>query len=121
MPPRHLANKRHQPVPEPLARLLVGCGRVLIGLGILVLAFAGFQLWGTGLVEARAQEELTARFRAENPSAPIEPAEPVDPSSGGEPAEAVGVDPPTDLAFADDTAQAVDQAMFAEARRILAS
>ena len=71
-PPRHGANSRPPSVPAPLAGLIAGCGRVLIGIGVLVLAFAGFQLWGTGLAESRAQEDLTARFRAEHGPAAVE-------------------------------------------------
>jgi sortase A len=37
-------------------------GRVLIALGILVLLFAAYQLWGTGIQEARSQDELSSEF-----------------------------------------------------------
>ncbi len=54
-------------VPSP-ARALTLTGRVLLTIGLLMVAFAGFQLWGTGLAEARAQDqlsrELAARFEA---------------------------------------------------------
>lgn len=39
-------------------------GRVLLATGVLVLAFVAFQLWGTGLHEAQAQNDLTAQFDA---------------------------------------------------------
>lgn len=43
--------------------LIVGAlGRILIGLGLIVLAFAGYQLWGTGLLESRAQDRLETEF-----------------------------------------------------------
>ncbi len=45
-------------------RLVAGLGRLLITVGALVLAFAAFQYWGTGLAEARAQEELDGEFLA---------------------------------------------------------
>ena len=45
-----------------LHRLIGALGRLLITIGLLVLAFAGFQYWGTGLAEARAQEELNQEF-----------------------------------------------------------
>ncbi len=35
-----------------------GIGRTLIVSGVLVLAFVAYQLWGTGLAEARAQRDL---------------------------------------------------------------
>ncbi len=45
--------------------LIVGAlGRLLIGLGLIVLAFAGYQLWGTGLLESRAQDRLETEFAA---------------------------------------------------------
>ena len=37
-------------------------GRVLIVLGVLVLLFAAYQLWGTGIQEARAQDDLSREF-----------------------------------------------------------
>jgi sortase A len=39
-----------------------GVGRVLIVLGLLVLGFVVYQLWGTGIQEARAQNKLEAQF-----------------------------------------------------------
>ncbi len=39
-------------------------GRFLIGGGLIVLAFAAYQLWGTGLQEDRAQSELESEFTA---------------------------------------------------------
>jgi len=49
-------------LPVVLTRLLLGVGRTFMTLGVLLLLFAGFQLWGTGLTEARAQADLTERF-----------------------------------------------------------
>jgi len=37
-------------------------GRTLITLGVLILFFAAFQLWGTGITEKRAQDSLEAEF-----------------------------------------------------------
>lgn len=37
-------------------------GRTAMALGLLLLAFAGYQLWGTGVAEARSQEELAAEL-----------------------------------------------------------
>lgn len=48
----------------PLARIVGGIGRTLISAGLLVLLFVGYQLWGTGLAEARAQDDLRASFEA---------------------------------------------------------
>ena len=49
-------------VPPALARVLGGVGRLFITIGVLLLLFAGFQLWGTGLAESRAQDELADQF-----------------------------------------------------------
>ncbi len=39
-----------------------GVGTVLISVGVLVFLFTGYQLWGTGIQEARAQTRLTDDF-----------------------------------------------------------
>ncbi len=44
------------------AAVIGGIGRALIAMGMLTLAFAGFQLWGTGLQETRAQDSLETDF-----------------------------------------------------------
>lgn len=44
------------------ARVLHVVGRVLVSAGVVVLLFVAFQLWGTGLSEARAQAELEDEF-----------------------------------------------------------
>jgi len=47
-----------------LARVLRGVGRLLMWTGALVLLFVAYQLWGTGLAEARAQDDLAEDFAA---------------------------------------------------------
>lgn len=47
-----------------LARLLGGVGRILIWSGVLVLLFVAYQLWGTGLAHAQAQDDLEDDFAA---------------------------------------------------------
>lgn len=47
-----------------LRRVLGIVGRVLIATGVLVLLFVVYQLWGTSLVEARAQNALEDDFAA---------------------------------------------------------
>jgi sortase A len=37
-------------------------GRVLVGVGVLLLLFVAYQLWGTNLAEARSQEALRRAF-----------------------------------------------------------
>ena len=44
------------------ARFLGGIGRFFITTGIVVLLFVGYQLWGTGLQEASAQNSLGDDF-----------------------------------------------------------
>ncbi len=45
-----------------MRRTLAGTGRLLITLGLLILAFVGYQLWGTSILQARAQNELEEEF-----------------------------------------------------------
>ena len=37
-------------------------GRVLVTVGLLILLFVAYQLWGTGIYEARAQSDLKSQF-----------------------------------------------------------
>ena len=39
-----------------------GIGKTLITLGLLMFAFVGYQLWGTGIQTARAQNDLESQF-----------------------------------------------------------
>ncbi len=48
-----------------LAKILGGIGRALISAGVLVLLFAAYQLWGTGLRTDRAQDKLRDAFGAQ--------------------------------------------------------
>ena len=62
-------------------------GQSMITLGVLILLFVAYQLWGTNLAEARAQDGLRQEFR-------VIPGEKLDPSKVLPPApegEAVGV------------------------------
>jgi len=47
-------------------------GRVLITLGLLILLFVGYQLWGTGLYTARAQSDLEHDFDRQLEEVPTE-------------------------------------------------
>lgn len=38
-------------------------GRSLITVGLLILLFVSYQLWGTGIIEARAQDDLQGQFK----------------------------------------------------------
>jgi sortase A len=43
-------------------RVIAGMGRSLIFFGVLILLFVAYQLWGTGLSEARSQHRLKSQF-----------------------------------------------------------
>jgi sortase A len=45
-----------------LARVLGAVGRTCIAVGVLILLFVAYQLWGTGLREAQAQRKLENEF-----------------------------------------------------------
>ncbi len=45
-------------------RIVGYIGRALLATGVLILAFVAYQLWGTGLHEAQAQNELSDQFEA---------------------------------------------------------
>ena len=45
-----------------LSRILGGLGRFFISLGVLTLLFVAYQLWGTGIMTAQAQNALESDF-----------------------------------------------------------
>jgi sortase A len=55
-------------------------GKILVSVGILLFLFVGYQLWGTGLAEARGQRDLATRFHqralTSGPTAPSPSNEP---------------------------------------------
>ncbi|MHB8672057.1 MAG: class E sortase, partial [Acidimicrobiales bacterium] len=68
------------------ARALIGgLGRAMVGLGVLVLLFVAYELWGTGIAEARHQHDLRRQFaqslRAGAGSPPSSAATPSSPST----------------------------------------
>ena len=48
-----------------MRRIIGGVGRALVTIGILILLFVAYQLWGTGLYEAREQDRLHSQFAKE--------------------------------------------------------
>jgi sortase A len=48
-----------------MRRAVAGVGRTFVTLGLLILLFVAYQLWGTGIFTARAQERLKKQFNAE--------------------------------------------------------
>ena len=51
-------------------RILDIVGRAMITAGLLLLSFVGYQLWGTGIAEGRAQSQLQSQFRSQAPAVP---------------------------------------------------
>jgi sortase A len=45
-----------------MRRIIGGVGRALVTIGILILLFVAYQLWGTGFYEAREQSRLKSEF-----------------------------------------------------------
>lgn len=43
-------------------RAVGAAGRTLIGAGVIILLFVGYQLWGTGLQHSRSQSQLSSEF-----------------------------------------------------------
>ena len=56
-------------------RVVGGVGRSLIGLGVLLLLFIAYQLWGTNLAEAHNQHRLAQQYRSQGPSQPTLPGD----------------------------------------------
>lgn len=46
----------------PVRRAIAAVGRTLVTAGILILLFVAYQLWGTNILEARAQDDLEREF-----------------------------------------------------------
>ncbi len=76
-----------------LARTLGAIGRVMITAGVLILLFVAYQLWGTGIRTAQAQDDARDQFdeqveqynRAHPDPRPVRPgqAQPVPPAPRG--------------------------------------
>lgn len=66
-----------------VARALGTLGKTVIALGLIILLFGIFQLWGTGVIEARAQQSLDNEFadllEASGDLGPAAPAAPIAP------------------------------------------
>lgn len=53
---------RPRSAPRLWERLLATTGRVLVASGLLLLAFVGYQLWGTGIEQSQRQGQLSSEF-----------------------------------------------------------
>lgn len=70
-----------------VARVLGSLGKTVIALGLMILLFGIFQLWGTGIIEARAQQSLDNEFAdLLEASSALGPATPVAPVAQATPA-----------------------------------
>jgi sortase A len=83
--------------PVPILRAVGAIGRMMIRVGVLILLFVAYQLWGTGLHTTQAQDQLQDEFRAQQEQVGELPGEP-----GPEDTLPPGTLPPT-------TAPATDQ------------
>ena len=78
-----------------LARVLGAVGRTCITAGVLILLFVAYQLWGTGIREAQAQNRLEDQFTetlrereqhvGRTPTTPTTTPPPLDPVADGDP------------------------------------
>lgn len=57
-----------------MRRAVGATGRVLVTAGLLILLFVAYQLWGTGIYEARQQSDLKHQFASELAKARTTPA-----------------------------------------------
>jgi sortase A len=53
-----------------MRRVIGGVGRVLVTAGLLILLFVAYELWGTNILEARAQDNLRRDFEGQLGSEP---------------------------------------------------
>jgi len=51
--------------------ILRGVGKTSMAIGTLILLFVAYQLWGTGIAEARAQDRLRREFKAPLPAVAV--------------------------------------------------
>jgi sortase A len=80
-PSRMQTEPRSPEVASGTVRTVIGAiGRVLVTVGLLILLFVAYQLWGTGIYEARAQSDLESEFDRE--LARREPQSPTTTTSG---------------------------------------
>ena len=62
--PTKISKWDRPPQPKDWRYWVGGIGKVLIATGLLMFAFVGYQLWGTGIETARAQNALEDDFNA---------------------------------------------------------
>src|SRR5438552_18106064 len=79
-------------------RVISGIGRTLIALGVLVLLFVAYQLWGTGIAESRSQHHLRGQINRvlRSTTTSVNPAAAPPSTTTTSPAEAPPPTPPGD-------------------------
>ena len=60
--PKKLSRWDRPPEPHDWRWVVGNIGRALITVGLLMFAFVGYQLWGTGIQEARSQDQLKVEY-----------------------------------------------------------
>jgi sortase A len=74
-----------------IRRVVRGTGKTLIASGVLILLFVAYQLWGTGLHEARAQDDLESKFaQITGPTTSVPTGQPPDTTPSTTPPPLVG-------------------------------
>jgi sortase A len=99
------------PVPSAVVRRTVAAiGRTLVTLGLLILLFVTYELWGTGIFTAQAQSNLKEKFAKQLekvqhdnpvlsvPTAPTSPTKPTRPTTPGRPTTSTTINPATQIA-----------------------
>jgi sortase A len=61
-PDHRTSARNHRRYDRWVRRAIAGIGRALVTVGILILLFVVYQLWGTGVFTARAQDHLKSDF-----------------------------------------------------------
>ncbi|MEL7158067.1 MAG: sortase, partial [Actinomycetota bacterium] len=97
------------------AALVAAAGRLLVGAGVVLLLFAGYQLWGTGLVEAQAQRALTRQLEQSVAAAAPVAATPVTGADPGATSATPGTTSPPEAAGGAGAARAIGAALAAGA------
>ncbi len=81
-----------------MRRAAATLGRFLVTVGLLILLFVAYQLWGTGIFTARAQNDLKHKFATQLHDNPVvtttTTATTVPPSTSGPPSSTTTTIPP---------------------------
>jgi sortase A len=87
------------PVPSALVRRTIAAiGRTLVTLGLLILLFVTYELWGTGIFTARAQTDLKHKFERQLRQFNSEVVVPPGSTTPSQPRTATTIDPRTQVA-----------------------